>query len=580
MIPDDLLLGVRKPAQYIGREWNVSRKDFSKAAIRFALCFPDLYEVGMSNLGLRIIYGLLNAMPDVSCERFFAVASDMEQALRSNGRQIFSLESGKGLKDFDFIGFSLGYELNYTNVLNILDLGAIPLKASLRDHKFPLIIGGGPCALNPEPLHDFFDLFLTGEAEEALPEIIEAYRQVQEKYQGGQFAKTELLLRLAAIEGVYVPSFYEPLYDAEGKIQDFKVKVKGAPLKIRKRFVQDLNQSYYPLEWLVPYIEIVHDRISLEIMRGCPNRCSFCQARAQYFPLRLKNLDQILSLACAAYRASGYEEISLGGLSVSDYPGIEELLSGLVSLFNKNKGVSVSLPSLKPRMMVGNLSTLLASVKKTGLTFAPEAASEKLRRILNKDFDNTDFLRSLEQAYRNGYRHVKLYFMIGLPQEEYRDLDAIIELATAVSLLRKKVSGGSAQVNISINTLIPKPHTPLQWVAMEGIESIRDKQFYLRRKVRSPKLKLRFHNSQMSFLEGVFSRGDRRLSEVLLTAFQKGARFDGWDDYFIFQWWLEAFQECNIEPDFYLRQRGKNEILPWDILDIGIAKETLMAESP
>jgi radical SAM family uncharacterized protein len=577
MIPDNLLLGVRKPAQYIGQEWNVAKKDFRQAKIKFGLCFPDLYEVGMSNLGVRIIYGLLNAMPDVSCERFFAVACDMEQALRSNGRQILSLESARALGDFDFIGFSLGYELNYSNVLNILDLGAIPLKASLRDHKFPLVIGGGPCVLNPEPLHDFFDLFLIGEAEEALPEIMEVYRQVQEKYQQGQISKEELLLRLSVIEGVYVPSFYEPLYDAEGKIQDFRVKVKGAPLEIRKRFVKDLDQSYYPLEWLVPYIEIVHDRITLEIMRGCPNRCNFCQARAQYFPLRLKKLDTVLDLACATHQASGYEEVSLGGLSVSDYPGIEELLTRLVSLFNKEKGVSVSLPSLKPRLMVGNLSSLLASVKKTGLTFAPEAASEKLRRILNKDFDNADFLRSLEQAYSNGYRHVKLYFMIGLPQEDYGDLDAIIDLAAQVSGLRRKVAGGCAQVNISINALIPKSHTPFQWVAMEGLESIREKQIYLRKKIKSPKLKLHFHNYQMSFLEGVFSRGDRRLSAVLLAAFQKGARFDGWDDYFVFQRWLEAFRGCNIDPDFYLRQRDKNEILPWDLIDIGMDKEALLA---
>lgn len=579
MIPENLLLGVRKPAQYIGQEWNVSRKDFQSAEIKFGLCFPDLYEVGMSNLGLRIIYGLLNAVSDVACERFFAPALDMEGVLRSSKRQIVSLESEKELRDFDFIGFSLGYELNYTNVLNILDLGAVPLEASSRNHIFPLIIGGGPCVLNPEPLHDFFDLFLIGEAEEALPEIIQVYRRYKEKFKQGQISKEELLLELSAIGGVYVPSFYEPFYDSEGRIQDFKIKVKGAPLKVKKRFIQDLDKSYYPQDWLVPYVEIVHDRITLEIMRGCPNHCNFCQARAQYFPLRLKSLDNVFNLAAVTYCSSGYEEISLGGLSVSDYPRIEELLNKLIGLF-KEKGVSVSLPSIKSRLTVGNLASLLATIKKTGLTFAPEAASEKLQQVLNKDFNKEDFFRNLEQSFSNGYRHVKLYFMIGLPQEEYSDLDAIVDLAMQVSGLRKKVAGGSAQVNISINTLIPKPHTPFQWLAMEGLGGIKDKQAYLRNKVRSPKIKVHFHNSRMSFLEGVFSRGDRRLSAVILAAFRKGARFDGWDDHFIFERWEEAFRECGLDPNFYLRQKDKNETLPWDLLDVGINKETLQSQSP
>ncbi|MFA4983893.1 MAG: TIGR03960 family B12-binding radical SAM protein [Candidatus Omnitrophota bacterium] len=579
MIPDDLLLGVRKPAQYIGGEWNAAKKDFERAAVKFALCFPDLYEVGMSNLGVRIIYGLLNSAPDVGCERVFAPARDMENTIRSAGLEMTSLESGRRLRDFDFLGFSLGYELSYTNALNIMNLGGIPFKASLRDEGFPLVIGGGPCAMNPEPLHDFFDLFLIGEAEEAILEIIRVYRDSKEAFRSGRLDKEELLLELAGIEGVYVPSFYEPLYGQDGRMLDFRVKVKGAPARVRKRFVKDLDKAYYPSEWMVPYVEVVHDRVSLEIMRGCPNRCNFCQARAQYFPLRLKKSDNLVELASAAYRLSGYEEVSLGGLSVSDYPGIEKLLGSLVDLFKKD-GVSVSLPSLKPRLLVGSLSGLLSSVKKTGLTFAPEAASERLRKVLNKDFDMDVFFNSLRQAYANGYRHVKLYFMIGLPSEEYADLDAIIDLATQASILGKKTAGRAAGVNISVNAMVPKPHTPFQWVQMQGVSDIAEKQSYLRSRLKSHKLKLRFHDCRMSFLEGVFSRGDRRLGAVLLEAFGRGARFDGWGDYFDFGIWTEAFKEHNIDPQFYLRQRAKDEVLPWDILDIGIPKESLATEAP
>ncbi|MFA5115118.1 MAG: TIGR03960 family B12-binding radical SAM protein [Candidatus Omnitrophota bacterium] len=579
MIPEDVLLGVRKPAQYIGGEWNVAQKDFEAVAVKFALCFPDLYEVGMSNLGVRIIYGLLNSIPDVGCERFFAPARDMEAAMRAGGFQMTSLESGRRLRDFDFIGFSLGYELSYTNVLNMLSLGAVPFKASSRDNSFPLVIGGGPCALNPEPLYDFFDLFLIGEAEEAIPQLIQVYRDSKEAFRSGRLGKDELLLELAGIEGVYVPSFYEPLYGQDGRILDFRVKVKGAPARVRKRFVKDLDNAYYPFEWMVPYIDVIHDRISLEIMRGCPNRCNFCQARSQYFPLRLKKANNLIEFASAAYRLSGYEEVSLGGLSVSDYPGIERLLSSMVDLFKK-EGVSVSLPSLKPRLLVGSISGLLATIKKTGLTFAPEAGSERLRRLLNKDFDTDIFFNSLRQAYVNGYSHVKLYFMIGLPSEEYRDLDAIVDLAMQASILGKKAGGRAAGVNISVNAMIPKPHTPFQWVQMQGLSAIAEKQSYLRNRVKSHKLKLRFHDCRMSFLEGVFSRGDRRLGAALLEAFGRGARFDGWGDCFDFERWAVSFRKCNIQPEFYLRQRTKEEVFPWDILDIGIPKDSLAAEAP
>jgi radical SAM family uncharacterized protein len=578
MISDDLLLGVQKPARYIGEEWNVSRKDFDKAGIKFALCFPDLYEVGMSNLGLRIIYGILNSLSFVTCERFFSPGTDLEKALRNNQKEIFSLESKRGLKEFDIIGFSLAYELGYTNVLNILDLGGIPLKSSGRDEKFPLVIGGGPCALNPEPMHEFFDLFVIGEAEEAILETIDTYRKLKDEFKASKIGKQDLLIELSRIEGVYVPSLYEVKYDAIGKIEYFKPKINGLPTRIKKRFVRDLDSAYFPANWLLPYIQIVHDRITLEIMRGCPNKCRFCQARQQYFPFRQRKIDNLLNLACESYKRTGYEEISLMGLSVSDYQNIEELLKRLIDLF-KQKAVSVSLPSIKPKTMVGDMSSLIATIKKTGLTFAPEAATERLRNILGKDFDIPDFSKAVEQAYLCGYQHIKLYFMIGLPFEEEKDLDGIVEFAQGVSELRQNIAKRPAQVNISINTLIPKPHTPFQWLAMEDLESVKYKQNYLRKKIGNKRrLKLSFHNRYMSFLEGVLCRGDRRLSQVILSAFQKGARFDAWDDYFRFDVWLDAFKDCNINPNFYLQKRIADEFLPWDFLDIGMPKEALLRE--
>jgi len=574
---EDILLQVNKPGRYIGEEWNVSKKDFAKAKIKFALCFPDLYEIGMSNLGLRILYGVLNNIADLSCERFFSPNFDMEKALRDSRSEIFSLESKKSLKEFDIVGFSLSYELSYTNVLNILELGGIPLKSSLRDLNYPLVIGGGCCTLNPEPLHEFFDLFVIGEAEEAILEIIDAYRNFKNKINAPGMTKQDLLLLLSHIEGVYVPSLYEVKYDPEGKIKEFKPKNKDIPAKVRKRFIRDLDKAYFPLDWIIPHISIVHDRITLEIMRGCPGACRFCQARSQYFPYRQRSMQNILNLACELYKRTGYEEVSLGGLSVSDYSEIERLLGDLVGRFKKY-GVSISLPSIKAKAVTGNLSALIARIKKTGFTFAPEAATEKLRQILNKEIDIADLYKAVEQAYLSGWQHIKLYFMIGIPYEEEKDLDAILEFATYISDLRKKINKNPAQVNISINTLIPKPHTPLQWLAMQDLESIKSKLGYLKKKLKNRRLKLGFHNPRMSFLEGIFSRGDRRLSEVILRAFIKGARFDAWGNYFNFDIWLEAFAESKIEPQSYLREKSIDECLPWDFLETGVSKDTLLKE--
>ncbi|MCX5697915.1 MAG: TIGR03960 family B12-binding radical SAM protein [Candidatus Omnitrophica bacterium] len=575
---DNILSQLQKPGRYIGKEWNVSVKDFEQSGIRFALAFPDMYEVGMSNLGIRIIYGILNNIPDVACERFFSPGLDLEKILREKDLPVFSLESHRPLKDFDIVGFSLGHELTYSNVLNLLELGGIPLKASSRDKSFPLVIGGGPCCLNPEPLADFFDLFLVGEAEDAIVEIVDAWRKIKERLKDNAFTKDDALLELACIPGVYVPSLYDVQYDELGKLKYFKPKAPGVPETITKRFLKDLNSAYFPQKWLVPYIQITHDRITLEITRGCPNTCRFCQARPNYFPYRIRRPQGVIDLAKACYSASGYEEIALGGLSVSDYPHIADVTAALIDFF-KDKGVGVSLPSIKPTQILGELSALIATVKKTGLTFAPEAASERLRAILSKDFDTQEFFRTLQQAYKSGYQHVKLYFMIGLPQEEIKDLDAIVEFCLTVSELKRKFAGGAAQINLSVNTLIPKPHTPLQWSKMPGLEGIKEKQDYLRRQAgRSRRIKINFHNYQMSFLEAVFSRGDRRLGEVILGAFRKGARFDAWGDYFDFARWQEAFSEAGLDPDFYLEERSTAEILPWDFIDTGIPKKHLVEE--
>ncbi|HTZ11223.1 MAG TPA: TIGR03960 family B12-binding radical SAM protein [Candidatus Margulisiibacteriota bacterium] len=576
---EEILLQVNKPARYIGSEWNIPKKDFKKSKVRFLLSFPDLYEVGMSNLGIKILYGLLNKIPDTSCERVFSCGMDLENILRSRQESLVSLETHSPMSEFDIIGFSLGSELDYTNVLNILDLGNIPLHSASRDNRDPLIIGGGPGVLNPEPMHAFFDLFLIGEAEEAIAEIVAVYREYKERFRKGEITRQDLLFQLTRVEGVYVPSFYETEYSPSGELFEFRPRREGVPLTVKKRFVSDLDSSHFPVDCIIPFIQVIHDRITLEIMRGCPNSCRFCQARSQYFPFRIRKREFLLRLAREAYEKSGYEEISLGGLSVSDYPEVKLLSQELSALF-KAEAVSVSLPSLKAKALVGDISSLLANVKKTGLTFAPEAGSKHLREVIGKDFSEEDFFKALEDAFRAGYRHVKLYFMIGLPGEKEEDLDEIINLANSVSQLRKRIScAGAAQVNISVNTLIPKPHTALQWQGMEPPEAIRHKQDYLKAKAgRIKKLKVSFHNIYMSCLEGLLSRGDRRLSEVILLAFKKGARFDAWEANFSFAKWQEAFSECGIDPYAYLKGKRLDERLPWDFLDLGLDKELLKAE--
>ncbi len=574
---EDLFLNVHRPAQYLGNEWNASKKDFNPSSVSFALGFPDLYEVGMSNLGLRIIYGVLNNLDDVVCERFFAPEADMEVSLKNARRRFFSWESNQDLINFDMLGFSLGSELNYTNVLNILDLAGLPLESSLRDHKFPLVIAGGPATLNPEPMADFFDLFIIGEAEEVIVELLGLYRKLKQDYKSGRLDKERLLIEFSKIEGVYAPSLYCVDYNAAGELAAFYPKSDSLPLKIKKRVVVDFESAYFPCNWIVPYVPVIHDRITLEIMRGCPNRCRFCQARTQYYPLRIKSKEKVISQANLAYAATGYEELSLTGLSVSDYPDLENLVSDLSKGF-KGQGVSLSLPSLKARALLGNVSTLIAKAKKTGLTFAPEAGTRRLREVLAKDFSEEEFFKVIADAYTCGYQHLKLYFLIGLPGEALEDLQGIIDFAKEASEAKRKISGSPAQINISVNPLIPKPHTPLQWLKMDSISEIKEKQDYLRSHCKDRRLKFNFHNSQMGFLEGVLARGDRKLSKVILAAYRKGAKFDAWSNYFSFAKWQEAFSETGVDPQVYLADKPPASVLPWDFIDTGISKEFLLAE--
>lgn len=574
---EDFLNNVHRPGQYLGNEWNAVKKDFPAAEVTFALGFADLYEVGMSNLGLRIIYGVLNNLPGVLCERFFAPASDLETLLRNSASRLSSLESNRLLLDFDLLGFSLGSELNYTNVLNILDLAGLPLLAAKRNQDYPLVIGGGPCVLNPEPLADFFDLFLIGEGEEAVVELLSLYRQLKADYQASRLTKEELLIKLSAVSGVYAPSLYLPEYNSAGELTNFSPRFKGLPLKISKRFVRNFDQAYFPVDWIVPFVPTVHDRITVEIMRGCPNRCRFCQARSQYYPLRIRSQEKISALASQAYESTGYEEISLAGLSVGDYPGIEQLVASLVKSLGC-QGVSLSLPSLKAKALLGGVSRLIAKTKKTGLTFAPEAGTPGLRQALAKDFSEEEFFAAINEAYAAGYQHLKLYFLIGLPGEKESDLAGIIDFAKRASEAKRQVSGGPAAVNISINPLIPKPHTPLQWQGMDPIDLTRQKQVFLKAYCKNRRLKLNFHNPEMAYLEGVLSRGDRRLGQVILLAFTKGARFDAWSNYFSYPKWQAAFSEAGILPDRYLNAQAEQRILPWDFIDIGISKEELLSD--
>ena len=577
---EKLLEKVQKPARYIGNEWNASKKDFDSAKLNVALCFPDLYEIGMSHLGFKILYHLLNEQEGIVCERFFTPWSDMRHVLKEQGMPLFSLESRRALADFDIIGFSIAYELSYTNILSILSLSGIPFRACERGDNFPIIIAGGVSCFNPEPIAEFFDAFFIGEAEEGILEIINTIRKFQipnsklqtnSKFQITNY-KQNVLRELAKIEGVYIPSFYDVSYNGDGTIKSFTPKESAAPPKIKKRIVADFENSYYPTRQIVPYIEIVHDRISLEIMRGCPNMCYFCSASAIYWPARRRSLDMILKQAEETYAATGYDEISLVSLSSGDHPQILQIAQELVARF-KPRGISISLPSLRAEDMLSGLPQLISSIKKTGLTFSLEASSQRLRDYINKRLDFEKLYNCISQAAKSGWRHVKIYFMLGLPTETDEDSIAIAELIDKISRPDMNIGKPAISVNVSISIFVPKPHTVFQLQPMLDLDTIKNHQAYLQKSLRFKGAVLKWHDSRVSFLEGVLSRGDRRLSSVILKAHELGARFDGWKECFDLTIWQEAFKQTGIDPAFYLyRQRSPDEILPWSHIDCSCKK--------
>lgn len=573
-----LLPHVQKPARYTGGELNSVVKDASKVKLRYAFCFPDSYEIGMSHLGMKILYSLVNERDDAWCERVFAPWVDMEEEMRKNHVPLFALESGDALDKFDLIGFTLQYELSYSNVLNMLDLGNIPLRSKDRTSLTPIVVGGGPCACNPEPLADFFDIFLPGEGEEVTNELIDLL--IEHKEKGS--SKLEFLREAAKIEGVYVPAFYDVAYHEDGTIASVTAK-ETAPARVKKRIISDLDSVYYPDKFVVPFVDIVHDRAVTEVFRGCIRGCRFCQAGFIYRPIREKKSETVNRQAKCLCETTGYDEVSLCSLSTSDYSQVEKLIPDMLSWAVPEK-INVSLPSLRVDNFSEELMEELKKVRKSGLTFAPEAGTQRLRDAINKNVTEEEVLRTSAQAFRGGWTAVKLYFMMGLPTETLDDIAGIAELAQkVVNEFYKnpdKPKGKGVTVSVSVASFVPKPFTPFQWEPQDTMEQLVEKQKYLLENVHTRKIQVSWHQSQTSFLEGVFARGDRKLCDVIESAWRKGCKFDGWDEFFLFDKWTEAFKECGVDPSFYSnRRRDFNEILPWDHLDYGIRKEFLIAEN-
>ena len=575
---EELLLTVQKPGRYSGGEVNSVVKDKNKVDVRFAFCFPDTYEVGMSHIGMKILYSLFNEREDIWCERVFAPWLDFENVMIENDIPLFGLESRDPIKDFDFIGFTLQYELSFTNVLNMLSLAGVPLKSCDRKYFTPIVVAGGPCTCNPEPLADFVDIFFLGEGEESSLEVIDLYKEF--KKNGG--SKQEFLREAAKIEGVYVPSLYDFSYNADGTIAAITPK-DGAPATVRKRIFKDMDKAYYPDKFVVPYIDIVHDRAVQEIFRGCIRGCRFCQAGFIYRPVREKSVDVINKQARALCDSTGYDELSLASLSTSDYSDLRPLLENLIEWTDKDK-VSLSLPSLRIDNFSDELLQKVSGVRKSGLTFAPEAGTQRLRDVINKNITEEEILNTCRTAFEGGYTQVKLYFMLGLPTETDEDLLGIAELGQKIVNLYYKTEnrpkGRSVNVTISVATFVPKPFTPFEFEPQITREEMLRRQYFLRDALTTRKINLNWHDNKTSFLEGVFARGDRRLGAVMETALSKGCHFDSWDECFELEKWNEAFEECGINPDFYAnRTRPFEEISPWSHLDYGVTKKFLICQN-